>query len=142
MGKAYKQMNDPRVEAIRTDRLVGIGTCAYMDESVTDADLIHDLDACGIVDAWEAVRWARKEEVASMEFALEAMACAPGCRTDEYRKQLEEFIEAMEEDEQCDVFGCDERSEGGGSTMCAWHAEEDGRGDHEMERMRDMEDYA
>ncbi|QDP63994.1 MAG: hypothetical protein Unbinned3620contig1001_40 [Prokaryotic dsDNA virus sp.] len=142
MGKAYKQMNDPRVEAIRTDRLVGIGTCAYMDESLTDAELIHDLDACGIVDAREAVQWARQREVESMEFALNAMDCNPFGRTDAYRKQLEEFIEAMEEDEQCDVFGCDERSEGGGSTMCAWHAEEDGRGDHEMERMRDMEDDA
>ena len=142
MGKAYKQMNDKRVEAIRTDRLVGIGTCAYMDESLTDAELIHDLDACGIVDAREAVQWARQREVESMEFALNAMDCNPFGRTDAYRKQLEEFIESIEEDEQCDVFGCDERSEGGGSTMCAWHAEEDGRGDHEMERMRDMEDYA
>ena len=142
MGKAYKQMNDNRVETIRTDRLVGIGTCSYVDESVTDADLIHDPDACGIVDAWEAVQWARNEEVASMEFALEAMACAPGCRTDEYRKQLKDFIEAMEEDEQCDVFGCGARSEEGESTMCAWHTAEDGRGDYEMERMRDMEDRA
>ena len=142
MGKGDKQMKDRRVEAIRTDRLVGIGTCAYMDETVTDADLIHDLDACGIVDAWEAVQWARKEEVASMEFALQAMECNPFGRTDAYRKELVEFIEAMEEDAKCDVFGCDARSEDGESTMCAWHAAEDGRGDYEMECMRDREDHA
>lgn len=39
---------DPRVAAIRADKIVGVGTCSPIDECYTDAELAAYLDDAGI----------------------------------------------------------------------------------------------
>jgi uncharacterized protein YigE (DUF2233 family) len=35
---------DPRVVAVRADRKVGRGTCSYVDETMTDAELLEQIE--------------------------------------------------------------------------------------------------
>lgn len=62
-------MSDPRIDAIREDRLVGRGTCASIDECYEDAELIELLDDEAKTTPTDAVNhcrwmeglWAEKE---------------------------------------------------------------------------------
>ena len=50
---------DPRVQAIRRDPVIGFGTCSVVDECYDDADLIERLDEAGAISNEEAVRYFR-----------------------------------------------------------------------------------
>lgn len=50
---------DLRVNAIRNDRVVGRGTCSWIDECLTDAELAAHLDKAGKRTPKTAVAWAR-----------------------------------------------------------------------------------
>lgn len=65
-------MRDPRVEAIRTDSLVGEGSCASIDECFEDDELVELLDLASVKTPLEAVKWARKNEGLSVEQGLNA----------------------------------------------------------------------
>lgn len=54
---------DPRVLAIRRDRMVGHDTCSVVDECYTDAELVALLDERGVTDRDAAVNEARKIHV-------------------------------------------------------------------------------
>lgn len=51
---------DPRIEAIRTDHIVGRGTCSVIDECWTDDMLLDELDIEQIGSKVAALRWARR----------------------------------------------------------------------------------
>jgi hypothetical protein len=50
---------DFRVAAIRADRKVGRGTCSWIDECLSDAELAAELDKAGKRSPDAAVKWAR-----------------------------------------------------------------------------------
>ena len=45
---AVVRQGDPRVAAIRADKIVGRNTCSVIDECYTDAELAAHLDGRGI----------------------------------------------------------------------------------------------
>lgn len=65
-------MSDPRVQAIRDDKLVGRGTCSTIDECYTDGELIEQLDSEGIHSTKESVEWAVEFEGLRVEQATNA----------------------------------------------------------------------
>lgn len=62
---------DKLVKAIRADHLVGIGSCAAIDECWTDEELADSLEADGITTEEAAVQWARTVEKVRMERMLD-----------------------------------------------------------------------
>ena len=71
--------HDPRLEAIRADRLVGRGTCTGIDEGFDDADLVRELDRGEITTSAAAVSWARDREGLRLENATNATSGEPDC---------------------------------------------------------------
>lgn len=63
--------NDPRVEAIRADRVVGRGSCSSIDECYDDKDLVEALDAAGVEALCVSVQWARKVDGSFWERGLD-----------------------------------------------------------------------
>jgi len=63
-------MTDARVDAIRKNDKVGLGSCTSIDECLSDADLIQELDAENITAAKDAVKWAIEDEGLRIENAL------------------------------------------------------------------------
>jgi len=61
---------DERVEAVRSDALVGRGSCSSIDECYDDSDLVEALDYAGISTPAAAVRWARESEGLHLEDGL------------------------------------------------------------------------
>lgn len=61
---------DPRVKAVRADRLVGKGSCTTVDEALTDAELLGYLEEDGAETELQAVNWARDYEGLVREQAL------------------------------------------------------------------------
>jgi hypothetical protein len=53
---------DARVEAIRNDPSIGEGSCSSVDECMTDAELIDELNREGITDPKDAVTHFRASE--------------------------------------------------------------------------------
>ena len=53
---------DKQIEAIRSDALVGRGTCTSVDEASPDEELIAELDEYNILTPRAAVKWAREGE--------------------------------------------------------------------------------
>lgn len=53
---------DPRVDAVRADSKVGVGTCSVVDECLTDKELIAYLDEMRVQTPAGAVREMRKFE--------------------------------------------------------------------------------
>lgn len=51
---------DPRVRAIRKDKKTGRGSGSPTDETMTDPELLEELDELGIASPKEAVEWAKK----------------------------------------------------------------------------------
>ena len=62
--------SDPRILAIRRDKLVGHGSCTSIDECYDAIDLVDALDEAQITDAQGAVEWARDLEGVSLEKGL------------------------------------------------------------------------
>ena len=71
-------MTDVRVQAIRADRRVGVGSCSTLDECFTDGELIEVLNQDEVRGKRAAVRWAiayeglRNEHNEEMAFAYGA----------------------------------------------------------------------
>lgn len=63
-------MTDPRIDAIRSNSVVGRGTCTTIDECYDACDLVAELDDAGITDPKEAVLWALAREGIALESAL------------------------------------------------------------------------
>jgi hypothetical protein len=59
-----------RVNAIRSDALVGSGSCTSIDECFTDQEVIELLDEDSILTPHDAVSWARDCELLWLENAL------------------------------------------------------------------------
>lgn len=57
-----KAKKDPRVLAIRTDKLVGCGTCSSIDECMDATEIVDILNEEGIKEPIAAVKWAREQE--------------------------------------------------------------------------------
>lgn len=57
------------VKAIRNDKIVGRGTCSYIDETYEDSELVEALECepAATQSAYGAVKWARKVEAALQE---------------------------------------------------------------------------
>lgn len=52
---------DKRVEAIRKHPKVGRWSCSWIDECLSDQELIDELDGAGATTVTKAVRWAVRE---------------------------------------------------------------------------------
>jgi len=59
------------ISAIRSDKLVGVGSCSVIDECWTDAEIAAALVDQGITTARKAVAWARALNKAFWERADE-----------------------------------------------------------------------
>lgn len=62
---------DPRVLAIRADKLVGHGSCTSVDECMDSKHLVKALAEEGITDPIAAVAWAREHERLYLERACD-----------------------------------------------------------------------
>lgn len=58
------------VEAVRSDKVVGRGTCSRIDECLEDADLRRELALAGCSTVEAAVKWARDDEHLFLEQGL------------------------------------------------------------------------
>ena len=63
-------MSDLRVEAIRSNKRVGRGTCTTIDEAYTDNELVEALDEAKAITVEKAVAWAIEDEGFRIENAL------------------------------------------------------------------------
>lgn len=72
MESKLRAMSDPRVEAVRADELVGLGSCTSMDEAFTDAELIAHLDGMDVSTPAGAIKEARDMEELWLEQGLNA----------------------------------------------------------------------
>lgn len=70
---------DPRVVAVREDKLVGKGTCSAIDECWTDDNLVEQFDEDGIVTPKQAVEWCFEYEDLHMEQAPNQSSGEPDC---------------------------------------------------------------
>lgn len=61
---------DPRVAAIRGNKLVGHNTCTMIDECMLDEELVSALNEDGITKPDDAVRWAIDYEQDYLEAGL------------------------------------------------------------------------
>ena len=52
--------NAAKIAAIRTDHIVGRGTCSMIDECFSDAELLEALKEDGVKSALDARSWARR----------------------------------------------------------------------------------
>ena len=58
---------DPRVQAIRTDRRVGSGSCSTLDECYEDVELLTKLIDDKVATPSEALAWAYRHELIYLE---------------------------------------------------------------------------
>jgi hypothetical protein len=65
-------MTDPRIVAIRNDKVVGAGTCSSIDECYSDDDLLDALNGLDIMTPEAATKWARECEGLFLEQACNA----------------------------------------------------------------------
>lgn len=63
--------DDPRVQAIRKDPLVGKGSCSSVDECWSDKELLSFLDGDDVT-LEECIVWARDHEEGHLEQGLNA----------------------------------------------------------------------
>ena len=68
------------VQAIRSNSLVGIGTCSEIDECWDDDDLIEELQTNNIYTAEGAIQWAIEEEGIRINYATNYSSGEPDCR--------------------------------------------------------------
>ena len=61
---------DSRVEAIRSSKIVGRGSCSSIDECMSDAELVQELDDDKVTDPTKAVEWAIDREDLHLENGL------------------------------------------------------------------------
>jgi hypothetical protein len=69
---------DPRVQAIRADKLVGYGSCSTIDECTTDEELREKLDEAEVATPEEAIKWAYDYENLRDEQCLNTLVGAAG----------------------------------------------------------------
>lgn len=91
---------DPRVFAVRTDALVGRGSCTSTDEAWEDAELIEAMDLAGVVGAEAAVRWAREGEGLWLEQGTNASSGEPDCPLVRAHTEWEERYSHRDETEE------------------------------------------
>ena len=82
---------DIRVKAIREDKMVGRGTCTYIDEAFEDSELLEWLDEAEVPGMQEAVEWARDYERLKIEMAAEREAPWALARLDEWASDLDKY---------------------------------------------------
>lgn len=82
---------DIRVKAIREDKMVGRGTCTYIDEAFEDSELLEWLDEAEVPGMQEAVEWARDYERLKIEMAAEREAPWALARLDEWAADLDKY---------------------------------------------------
>ena len=70
---------DPRVKAVRDDRVIGSRTCSYASECFSDTELAEYLDTEGCTDPAAAVKEMRDYEALQLE---QATNCRWGADTD------------------------------------------------------------
>jgi len=63
---------DPRVKAIRDNKLVGAGSCSVVDECMSDEEVIDELNEAEITDPEEAVKHFVEAEGLHLEMATNA----------------------------------------------------------------------
>jgi hypothetical protein len=64
--------NDPRVVAIRADKVVGLGSCSSVDECYSDEEVVETLNEMKVTSVADAVKWARRTEGLHLEQACNA----------------------------------------------------------------------
>ena len=85
---------DPRVIAIRADKLVGAGTCSSIDECMEDSELVEELDRLKIVESRTAVKWARMDHRLYLE---QGTNCSSGEANCPLVKAYRDFKRAMQD---------------------------------------------
>ena len=80
-----------RIEAIRNDKRVGRGSCAYIDECWDDKDILECLDNEGITTEEGAISWAYDTEGLIRDQGASCTSGEEGCflvaHAEEWRKQ-------------------------------------------------------
>lgn len=128
--KAVEMLRREMVKAIRRNNRVGLGTCTYIDETYSDYELADALLEDGIDSVPDAVAWACKEEHDILEMSLNASSGEADCPL------VKRYDKWVEDTPRCPNYPCEEEAHPYWN-LCEHHLEEDGRGDHEMECMRD-----
>jgi len=82
---------DIRVKAIREDKMVGRGTCTYIDETFEDSELLEWLDGAEVPGWPEAVEWARDYERRKIEMAADREAPWALARLVEWTADLDKY---------------------------------------------------
>ena len=82
---------DIRVKAIREDKMVGRGTCTYIDEVFEDSELVDWLDEAEVPGMQEAVEWARDYERLKIEQAVEYESPTAMDRLQEWNTNLDKY---------------------------------------------------
>jgi hypothetical protein len=72
--EAMSASSDPRVVAVRADAKVGEGTCAMVDECLSDEELVAWLDEVGANTVKRAIREMRQYEADYRGYEAEIMA--------------------------------------------------------------------
>lgn len=86
-------MSDPRVIAIRDDNLVGAGSCSYVDECMTDQELLEALNDSHIQGTENSIRWALDTEQLHLEQGLNARW---GEDDDPQKLSYDEFMQCVQ----------------------------------------------
>ena len=67
------------IEAIRSDKRVGIGSCTYIDECWDDADITKALEESSITTADGALEWAYDTEGLIRDRGSDCTGGEPNC---------------------------------------------------------------
>lgn len=70
---------DARVQAIRKDRKVGLGTCTSIDECWSSLEILEFLDDNNINSEKDAVKWAYVQEGLFREQGTNCSSGEPNC---------------------------------------------------------------
>lgn len=83
---------DPRVIAVRADKLIGSGTCSSIDECMEPHELVERCDYLQISDPIEAAKYFRKQELVWLEQGMNASSGEADCPL---VKAYKDFMKAM-----------------------------------------------
>lgn len=98
IGKTMKSktremaQKDARVQAIRKDHRVGLGTCTSIDECWSESEILEFLDDNNIKSAKAAVDWAYEQEGLFREKGANCSSEEPDC---ELIRSAKEWSEVM-----------------------------------------------
>ena len=85
---------DPRVQAIRKDKNVGIGSCTTIDECWSHSEILEFLSDNNIKSIKDAVTWAYEQEGLHREMGTNASSGESNCQL---IASYEEWQEVMKE---------------------------------------------